>query len=108
MSAIDLVRLAILVSIVLIVLSFGLLTTWHDVTSLFRDPSLLLRSLLAMNVLPPLFAASLSAVFSLRPAVTIALIALAASPVPPFLPMKQRKLVGNHEYVYGLWAPVHC
>jgi BASS family bile acid:Na+ symporter len=86
----------------LIVLSFALLATWRDATSLFRNPSQLLRSLLAMNVLLPLFAASLVAVFALRPPVAIALIALSVSPVPPFLPQKQLKLVAHQEYVFGL------
>jgi bile acid:Na+ symporter, BASS family len=102
MSLAQLIKAAILVSVMLIVLSFSLLATWRDATSLFRKPSLLLRSLLAMNVLLPLFAATLVALFSLRPAVAIALIALAASPVPPFLPQKQLKLVVHQEYVFGL------
>jgi bile acid:Na+ symporter, BASS family len=88
----------------LIVLSFALLATWHDATSLLSKPSQLLRSLLAMNVLLPLFAAASVAVFALRPPVAIALLALSVSPVPPFLPQKQLKLVERQEYVYGLLA----
>jgi bile acid:Na+ symporter, BASS family len=102
MTVAQLVKVAILLSVMLIVLSFALLATWRDATSLFRNPSQLLRSLLAMNVLLPLFAASLVAVFALRPPVAIALIALSVSPVPPFLPQKQLKLVAHQEYVYGL------
>ena len=102
MSLAQLIKAVILVSVMLIVLSFALLATWRDATSLFRKPSLLLRSLLAMNVLLPLFAAASVALFALRPAVSIALIALAASPVPPFLPQKQLKLVVDQEYVFGL------
>jgi bile acid:Na+ symporter, BASS family len=86
----------------LIVLGFGLLCTWGDATSLFRNRSLLFRSLLAMNVLLPLFASALIAVFTLRPVIEVVLLALAVSPVPPFLPLKQSKLVGHHEYIYGL------
>jgi bile acid:Na+ symporter, BASS family len=55
-----------------------------------------------MNVIMPLFAAALVGIFSLRPAVAIALIAVSVSPVPPFLPVKQLKLVGQQDYVYGL------
>ena len=86
----------------LIVLGFALLCTWSDATSLFRNRGLLLRSLLAMNVILPLFAAALAALFTLRPVIEVVLIALAVSPVPPFLPLKQSKLVGHHEYIYGL------
>jgi bile acid:Na+ symporter, BASS family len=102
MNIIDLIRITVLLSIMLIVLGFALLCTWSDATSLFRNRGLLLRSLLAMNVILPLFAAALAAVFTLRPVIEVVLIALAVSPVPPFLPMKQSKLVGHHEYIYGL------
>jgi BASS family bile acid:Na+ symporter len=102
MSIVDLIRIAVLLSIMLIVLGFGLVCTWGDATSLFRNRSLLLRSLLAMNVLLPLFASALIAIFTLRPVIEVVLLALAVSPVPPFLPLKQSKLVGHHEYIYGL------
>jgi bile acid:Na+ symporter, BASS family len=102
MSVAQLIKVAVLLSIMLIVLSFSLLATWRDATSLLGKPSQFLRSLLAMNVLLPLFAATLVALFALRPAVSIALVALAVSPVPPFLPQKQLKLVAHQEYVYGL------
>jgi bile acid:Na+ symporter, BASS family len=102
MSVIDLIRVAVLLSIALIVIGFALLSTWRDATSLFRQPSLLLRSLLAMNVILPLFAVLVVKFFTLRPAIEIVLICLAVSPVPPFLPQKQLKVAGHHEYIYGL------
>jgi bile acid:Na+ symporter, BASS family len=93
-----------LLSSVLIVFGFGLRSTVRDATTLFRHPSLLVRSVLATSVLMPLFAASIVAVFSLRPAIGIALIALAVSPVPPFLPAQQLKLVARQDYVFGLFG----
>jgi BASS family bile acid:Na+ symporter len=98
----QLIHLAVLFSVMLIVLSFALRATWRESISLFRNPSLLLRSLLAMSVLLPVFAATLVGLFTFRPAIEIALITLAVAPVPPFLPQKQLKLVGHNEYVYGL------
>jgi bile acid:Na+ symporter, BASS family len=56
-----------LLSSVLIVFGFGLRSTVRDATTLFRHPLLLVRSVLAICVLMPLFAASIVAVFSLRP-----------------------------------------
>jgi bile acid:Na+ symporter, BASS family len=102
MSIADLIRVAVLLSIMLIVLGFALVCSWRDATSLFRNPSLLLRSLLSMNVLLPLFAAIAVAVFNLRPVIEVVLIALSVSPVPPFLPLKQSKITGHNEYIYGL------
>jgi BASS family bile acid:Na+ symporter len=99
----QLIRTAILVSIMLIVVSLALRATWRDATYLFRNPPLLLRSLLAMNVLMPIFAATLVGLFTLRPAVAIALLALSVSPVPPFLPRREMKLVAEErQYIHGL------
>jgi len=94
----QLIRVAIVLSIMLIVLSFALRATWRDSTSLFRNPSLLLRSLLAMNVVMPIFAMALVGLFSLRPEVAIALLTLAVSPVPPFLPREQLQVAGRRAY----------
>jgi len=45
-------------------------------------------------------------IFTLRPAVELALVALALSPVPPFLPQKQVKLGGRASYAAGLFVAV--
>ena len=104
MTIAQLVLLAELLSSVLIVFGFGLRSTVRDATTLFRYPLLLVRSVIATSVLMPLFAASIVAVFSLRPAIGIALIALAVSPVPSFLPDQQLKLVAQQDYVFGLFG----
>jgi BASS family bile acid:Na+ symporter len=97
-----LIGLAVKLSIMLIVLGLGLNASLHDATYLFRRPGELVRSLLAMNVLMPIFALALAALFDLHPAVKVALLALALSPVPPFLPKKAVKTVGTTSYSIGL------
>jgi BASS family bile acid:Na+ symporter len=57
-----------------------------------------------MNVVFPLLVALLVMTFGLRPPVEIALIALAVSPVPPFLPGKQLKLASTEGFTIGLFA----
>jgi BASS family bile acid:Na+ symporter len=52
----------------------------------------------------PLLVALLVMTFGLRPPVEIALIALAVSPVPPFLPGKQLKLASTEGFTIGLFA----
>ncbi|HEX6999532.1 MAG TPA: membrane transporter protein, partial [Gammaproteobacteria bacterium] len=98
------VVLVLQLSIFLVVLSLGLRSSAGDATYLFRSPALLLRSLLAMNIVMPMVVALAAALLPLHPAVKIALIALAVSPVPPFLPGKELKLVvpERERYVYGL------
>ena len=97
-----LVRVVVLLSEMLIVFGVAPGSSWRDATSLFRRPTLLLRALLSMNVLLPLFAASTAAVLNLPRAIEISLVALAVSPVPPMLPGKQLQLVTHQAYVFGL------
>jgi predicted Na+-dependent transporter len=93
-------------SLFLIVFAVGLQATLEDALSLFRRPGLLVRSLLAMFVVVPLFAAGLAAAFNLNPVVKLALILMAVSPLPPTLPKKEFKLGGHTSYVVGLLVAV--
>ena len=102
MTIAEVITLAVQGSILLLVFELGLHATLADVTFLFQRPGLLLRSLLAMNVVVPFVAALLAAAFTLDFAVKLALLVLAVSPVPPILPGKQLKLGGSSHYVYGL------
>jgi BASS family bile acid:Na+ symporter len=106
MQPADILVIAIKASILLTVLAIGLNANWRDATYLFRRPSLLLRSLLAMNVLMPLVAALLAVTFNLPTAVKVALVALAISPVPPILPKKQMKAGGDESYAIGLLVAI--
>jgi BASS family bile acid:Na+ symporter len=96
------ILIALVLGIVGTVLALGLRASVADATYLFRRPAQLSRALLAMNVIVPLFAAALTAVFRLRPAVELALLALAVSPVPPLLPRRALKAGGSASYTIGL------
>lgn len=89
-------------SIFLIVFSLGLRATLSDALSLFRRPGMLARSVLSMNVVMPIFASILAWRFGMPPAVKIALVMLALSPVPPILPQRQLGVGGKRPYVHGL------
>src|SRR4051812_11138513 len=89
-------------SVFTLVFSLGLNVTFRECSYLFRRPGLAVRSLVSMNVIMPLIAAVLAVAFDLNPAVKIALIALAVSPVPPILPRKQIKGGGSAAYAFGL------
>ena len=97
-----LILLVLKMSIVLSVFALGLKATFADATYLFRHPRELGRAFLSMNVLMPLLAVALVMTFSLHPAVKIALVALAVSPVPPFFPKKAIKVGGKDDYSVGL------
>jgi len=102
LDLVTLIPLAVKVSVCLTVFALGLGASHQDLWYLFRRPAQLAKSLLAMNVVMPILAAALAAAFGLRPAVKIALVALAVSPVPPALPGKQLKAGGRVSYAIGL------
>jgi len=106
MTLASLVIMLLKISIILTVFGLGLRASFSDAAYLFRHPGLLLKSLLSMNVIVPLFTIGLALAVHLTPAVRIALILLAFSPVPPFLPGKQFKLGGRNEYIFGLLVAV--
>ena len=100
----QLAMLALQISIVATVFGFGLKATTADFLYLLHRPALLMRSLLAMFVIMPIVALALVWAFDFPPAVNIVLVALAISPVPPLLPMKETKAGGNLSFGLGLMA----
>jgi BASS family bile acid:Na+ symporter len=102
MSAARWLGLALQASTAFTVLGLGLTATWQDAMYLLRRPKLLLRALLAMNIVMPIVAALMATTFSLPIEAKAALVALAVSPVPPVLYKKQIVAGGRREYVVGL------
>jgi BASS family bile acid:Na+ symporter len=90
MSLAELIPLAIKMSVILYLFTLGLEANSQDAAYFGRHPGLLVRSLLSMNIIMPLFAAAAMASFNLHPAIKIAVTALALSPVPPALPMQTK------------------
>jgi BASS family bile acid:Na+ symporter len=102
MTAVAIVLLVVKLSIALNVFALGLAATPSDAVYLLRRPRELGRALLSMNVIMPVTAYLLIRRFDLDPAVKIALVALAISPVPPFFPKKAMKAQGHENYAVGI------
>src|SRR5262245_20708340 len=100
----QLVMLGLQVSIVCTVFGYGLKTTTGSLLYVLRRPGLLVRSLICVFVLMPALAFVLTRVFDVRHEEEVALVALAISPVPPLLPMKEQKAGGRSSYGLGLLA----
>jgi len=96
------VSTALVAGLLLLVATLGLQANPGDETALFRQPTRLLRSLTSMLVVMPIVAAALASAFDLDRAVKIALVALALSPVPPFLPSTSIRAGGGSSYAIGL------
>ena len=102
MTAAKLLSLAFQASLFLIVFGTGMSARRGDGTFLLREPALLLRSIVSMQVIAPLIVVALSSALPLQPVVKIALVMLALSPVPPFLPRKELEPGGQRPYVVSL------
>jgi len=73
-----------------------------DTTYLLRRRGLLLRSLLSMSVLQPLFALWLCFAYDLPASAKLALLVIAVSPMPPLLPTGVLKVRGNRAFEVSL------
>ncbi len=102
MTLAHLLVLTIKVSLLVLVFTIGLSARREDTLYLSRHRMLLLRSILAMNVVMVAVAATIAALFDLPRPVSIALVVLAISPVPPILAKKQRGAGGSSSYTIGL------
>jgi bile acid:Na+ symporter, BASS family len=96
------IGLVLKVSIILTVFGFGLQASRDDLLYLWRRPRLLVRSLVAMFVVMPLFVLLMTSIASFDRAVLVALVALSISPIPPLLPRKVTKSTGLASYGLGL------
>jgi BASS family bile acid:Na+ symporter len=96
------IRLALLLSIWLIVLSLGARASLSGAAFLLQRPIKLARALAAIFIAVPAFAILLAAMTSVPPAIKFAVVAMSAGPVPPVLPFKQVKAGSDADYALGL------
>jgi BASS family bile acid:Na+ symporter len=97
-----LIRVALLVSVWLVVLSLGARASPARAAFLLRKPGKLARALTAMFVVVPAFAILLAATTSVPLPIKFAIVAMSAGPTPPILPYKQMKAGGEPDYALGL------
>jgi BASS family bile acid:Na+ symporter len=105
-TLLDLIRLAMAVSLIGMGVDLGLNATLGELAYVFRRPALLLRALLAVNVLVPIAAIVMVSLFPLNPGVRGGILVMAVSSVPPMAPGKALKAGGGRPYTYGLYAAV--
>ncbi len=105
MSIQALLFLALQASIFFTVLTVGMGTSGGDLRYVLSQPSRLVRSLVAMNVLGPIVAVLVCEMFSLHPAVIVALVTLAIAPVSNLFPKAMGALVAPERtaYAHGLF-----
>jgi BASS family bile acid:Na+ symporter len=102
----EILPLALRGSLFLLVLAVGLDSSVQQATYVIRRPGVLLRSVFALAVVVPAFAALVVAALPLERVVKIGIMLMAVSPLPPFMPMKDISAGGRRRYVYGLLVAV--
>jgi bile acid:Na+ symporter, BASS family len=84
----DLVPLLAQVGIVLIVMSYGLETHPRDLWAALQNKRLMVRALIAVNLVVPLAAVVLCSLFPIDPNVRIGIVLMAVSPLAPLVTFK--------------------
>jgi len=106
MNAAAILGLLVQISLFLVVAGFGLQASRDELVYMLRHPRKLLKSIISINVIMPVFVCLLVTLFTFNPIVEVALVAIAVSPVPPILPGKESKAGGSEPFTYGLLAAV--
>jgi len=101
MSLQSLIGLGFTVSIFLGVLAVGMRVAPADLRYLWDRPARLFRSLLAMIVVAPIVAVMACKMFSLHPAVMVALVTLAIAPVGALFSQAMLPLVAPGQFAYA-------
>jgi bile acid:Na+ symporter, BASS family len=83
------------ISLVMLVVSIGMQAQWRDLLAVWRQPKMLLRAILAVNVVVPAVAVIAVLALPMAPIIKLGIVAMAVSPMPPFVPGKMVK-AGAH------------
>lgn len=99
----EIIPLLLTLSLGLLIVSVGLSSSRGDLVYVLSRPRLLLRAILAIDILPVIAAVVVIGLFPGIPTpAKVAILFMAISPVPPLVPGKAIKFGGRKEYVYGL------
>lgn len=91
MDAKELVPLVAQGALCLIIASIGLQARWRDVLAAMRNTDLVLKGLLAVNIIVPIAALIICSVLPINPAVRTGIVIMAVSPMAPLVQMKMWK-----------------
>lgn len=98
-----LIPLLLTVSLGMLVVASGMASSRGQLLYVLLRPRLLVRAIIAIDVLPVLAAIVIVAVFyDISLPARAAIVLMAISPVPPLMPGKAFKFGGEADYVYGL------
>jgi BASS family bile acid:Na+ symporter len=98
-----LIPLVLTLSLAGLIIAVGLDAEVDDLLYVLRRPFMLLKAVVAVNVVVPIAAMFLVALFPLTPIARAGIILMAVSPVPPLVPGKEIKVGAEKCYAYGVY-----
>lgn len=104
MDAKALIALIVQISLVLTVASIGMQGRWSDLLFAWRHPIILLRGILAVNVVVPVVAIIAALTLPMAIPIKVGIIVMAISPLAPFAPGKLLKTGADYNFVVGLYT----
>ena len=100
----QLIPTLVTLSLALLVMSVGMSSARGELAYVLRRPSLLVRGVVAVNIIPVILAVVIVSIFPISKPVAAGLLVMAISPVPPLVPGKMMKFGGHSGYAYGLYT----
>lgn len=88
----------------LIVASIGMQAQTRDVLAAMRNTKLVLKGLLAVNIVVPIVALAITAILPIDPAIRIGIVVMAVSPMAPLVQMKMRQGGLDTSHAIGLYV----
>ena len=99
-----LIPLAIQATMFLVIMAFAMRCHWSDLVATLRQPGLLLRAFIAVNLVVPLVALVIFLIFPLDRVVAVAMLLMAVSPLAPLVPGNALKAGGDRASVIGVYT----
>ncbi|HET9229942.1 MAG TPA: hypothetical protein VFO00_01560 [Vitreimonas sp.] len=90
-------------SLVLALVGVGLQSRWDDLAYALSRPMLVLRAVVAVNVIVPLAAVLLVELFQLAPIIKAGIILMAVAPLAPAVPARMLKVGATPSFTVGLY-----
>jgi len=104
MDAKELVPLVAQGALCLIIASIGLQARARDVLAAMRNTDLVLKGLLAVNIIVPLAALIICSILPIDPLIKIGIVIMAVSPMAPLVQMKMQKAGLDTSQAVGLYV----
>ena len=100
----QIIPLLLTLSLAGLVVGVGLNASRHDLLYVLRRRGLLLKAILAVNVIPVTAAIALTYFLPLELVVKAGIILMAISPVPPLVPGQELAVGARRQYAYGVYV----